>query len=49
MAIGADSLDIQRTGRNALLQMLNTVVKHVIEMPLVRVAVCSFAAMQVMC
>lgn len=36
VAIGADSGDIQRTARNALLQMLNTVLKHVTLYPLVR-------------
>ena len=35
MAISSDSPDIQRTARNALLQMLNTVVKHVTQYPLV--------------
>ena len=36
MAISSDSVDIQRTARNALLQMLNTIVKHVTQYPLVR-------------
>ena len=29
IAIGADSADLQRTARSALLQMLNTIVKRV--------------------
>ena len=29
IAIGADSADLQRTARSALLQMLNTVVKRI--------------------
>jgi len=29
LAIGADSADLQRTARSALLQMLNTVVKRI--------------------
>lgn len=29
IAIGADSADIQRTARSALLQMLNTIVKRI--------------------
>lgn len=36
VAIGSDSPDVQRTARNALLQMLNTVVKRVMQAPLVR-------------
>lgn len=36
IAIGSDSVDIQRTARNALIQMLNTVVKRVMQYPLVR-------------
>lgn len=36
VAVGADSADIQRAARNALLQMLNTVLKHVTLYPLVR-------------
>ena len=35
IAIGATSADIQRTARNALLQMVNTVVKRVSLMNLV--------------
>ncbi|KAK9804748.1 hypothetical protein WJX72_003264 [[Myrmecia] bisecta] len=36
VAIGSDSADIQRTARNALLQMLNTIVKHITQYPLSR-------------
>ena len=36
MAISSDSPDIQRTARNALLQMLNTIVKNVTQFPVVR-------------
>ena len=35
VAIGADSDQIKRTARNALLQMLNTIVKRVSLFPLV--------------
>ena len=35
MAISSDSPDIQRTARNALLQMLNTIVKNVTQFPVV--------------
>lgn len=35
VAIGAESDQIKRTARNALLQMLNTVVKRVTQFPLV--------------
>ena len=35
IAIGSDSQDIQRTARNALLQMLNTILKRVTLYPLV--------------
>lgn len=36
VAVGADSGDMQKTARNALLQMLNTVLKHVTLYLLVR-------------
>lgn len=36
VAVGADGEQMQRTARNALLQMLNTVLKHVTLYPLVR-------------
>jgi hypothetical protein len=36
VAIGSDSPDVQRTARNALLQMLNTVIKRVTQAQLVR-------------
>ena len=36
IAIGSDSPDVQRTARNALLQMINTVIKRVMQAPLVR-------------
>jgi hypothetical protein len=36
VAVGADAGDMQRTARNALLQILNTVLKHVTLYPLVR-------------
>lgn len=36
VAIGSDSPDVQRTARNALLQMLNTVIKRVMQAQLVR-------------
>lgn len=36
VAIGSDSADIQRTARNALLQMLNTTNRRVTQYPLVR-------------
>ena len=35
VAIGASSEEIKRTAKNALLQMLNTVVKRVTQYPLV--------------
>ena len=35
VAVGADAGDMQRTARNALLQILNTVLKHVTLYPLV--------------
>jgi hypothetical protein len=38
VAVGADAGDMQRTARNALLQMLNTVLKHVTLYPLVSCA-----------
>ena len=36
IAIGADSADLQRTARSALLQMLNTVVKRITMATVVR-------------
>ena len=48
VAVGAHAGDMQRTARNALLQILNTVLKHVTLYPLVRSLVghapCDFAA-----
>ncbi len=38
IAIGADSADLQRTARSALLQMLNTVVKRITMATVVRAA-----------
>lgn len=38
IAIGADSADLQRTARSALLQMLNTVVKRIAMATVVRAA-----------
>lgn len=35
VAIGAESEEIKRTAKNALLQMLNTIVKRVTQYPLV--------------
>ena len=40
IAIGADSADLQRTARSALLQMLNTVVKRITMATVVRAASC---------
>ena len=36
IAIGADAADIQRTARSALLQMLNTIVKRIAQLTIVR-------------
>lgn len=41
IAIGSDSPDVQRTARNALLQMINTVIKRVMQAPLVRAPCCA--------
>ena len=41
IAIGSDSPDVQRTARNALLQMINTVIKRVMQAPLVRALSCA--------
>ena len=38
IAIGADSADLQRTARSALLQMLNTIVKRITMATVVRAA-----------
>jgi hypothetical protein len=45
VAVGADAGDMQRTARNALLQMLNTVLKHVTLYPLVRITGTSMCAL----
>jgi hypothetical protein len=36
VAIGADDVNVQRAARNAAFQMLNAVLKHVTQYPLVR-------------
>ena len=38
IAIGSESAEIQRTAKNSLLQMLNTIVRRVTLMPLVRLS-----------
>ena len=39
VALGAESEEIKRTARNALLQMLNTIVKRVTQYSLVQIPI----------